>query len=149
MQGHTIVKMGYPILRGIEESAQEPSMRFNRQPPTQPTECSDVQLNEAKCSKQSVVALPDNPLVFPHEPNPPTSATTTASTGRIFKAASPSPLSLISKQSASHARPRSAKIINACSYKAGLEKRGEHNDIGKKLNYPKSLCEKHSKKHKE
>jgi hypothetical protein len=144
-----IVKMGYPILTGIEESAQEPSVRFNRQTPTQPTDFSDLQLKEANHSKQTVVAPTDNPLVFPHEPNPPTSATTTASTGRIFKAASPSPLSLISKQNTSDARLRSAKIINASSYKAGLEKRGEHNDVGKKLNCPKSLCEKHSKKHKE
>jgi len=141
--------MRYPILRGTEESAQEPSARFNRQPPTQPTEFIDFQLNEANYSKQSVVTPTDNPLVFPHEPNPPTSATTTASPGRIFKAPSPSPMFFISKQSTSDARPRSAKIINACSYKAGLEKRGEHNDIDKELNCPKSLCEKHSKKHKE
>jgi hypothetical protein len=70
--------MGYPILRGIEESIQEPSVRSNRQPPTQPTEFSDLQLNETNYSKQSVVAPTDNPLAFPHEPKPPTSATTTA-----------------------------------------------------------------------
>ena len=81
--------MGYSILRGIEESGQEPSVRFNRRPLTKPTEFSDVQLNEANYSKQSVVAPTDYPLVFPYEPKPPTSATPTTSTGRIFKAASP------------------------------------------------------------
>lgn len=59
-------------MRGIEESAQEPPVRFNRQPPTQPTEFSNVQLNEANYSKQSVMAPTDNPLVFPHESQPPT-----------------------------------------------------------------------------
>jgi len=54
-----------------------------------------------------------------------------------------------SKQGTSDARPRSAKIINASSYETGLEKRGGHNYIGKKLKYPKSPCEKHSKKHME
>jgi len=88
-------KFGAPLLRDAEESAQTPSVRFNRQLPTQPTEFSDVQLNKSNYSKQCVVAPTDNALVFRHEPKPPTSATPIASTGRICKAASPSPLPLI------------------------------------------------------
>jgi hypothetical protein len=36
--------------------------------------------------------------------------------------------------------------MNTCSYKAGLEKRGERKGIDKKLSCLKSICEKHSEK---
>jgi hypothetical protein len=83
----------------------------------------------------------DFPTVFSHEPAPSTSVTTTASTGRIVKAANLSPLPSNLKQGISDAisyRPGSAKIVTASPYKAELEKkRGvKSTDTGKKLNCP-------------
>jgi len=95
--------MGFPMLGDFAESAQQPTVHFKIQPATQPTQCSDIQLNEAISSNQSTVA-PDCPTVFPNEPTPYTAATPTASAGRIVKASSLSPLPSVSKQGTSDAR---------------------------------------------
>jgi hypothetical protein len=71
----------YGVMEHFEESAQEPTVRCNIQPATQPTGLSDFQLNDSNSSKQSTVASSDFPTVFPHEPLPSTSATPIDSTG--------------------------------------------------------------------
>jgi hypothetical protein len=94
--------MVYPMLGDLAQSAQEPTVHFNTQPATQPTQFS--QLNEASSSNQSTAAPSDFPTVFPNEPTPSTAATPTASAGRIVKASSLSPLSSVSKQGTSDVR---------------------------------------------
>jgi len=89
-----VPNMGYPVLGDFEESAQEPTLRFNIQTATQSTGFSDVQLNEANYSSQSTMASSDFHFVFSHSPTPSTSATRTSS-GRTVEAASLSPLSLV------------------------------------------------------
>jgi len=103
--------MGYPILGYFEESAREPSVRFNRQPATRLTEFSRFQLNESNSSNQCIFARSDFPTFFSHERAPSTSATQMASTDRRMKPASLNPLTSVSKQStsvASYSRPSSA-----------------------------------------
>jgi hypothetical protein len=89
---HMSPNIGYPVLGDFEQNAQDPTVRFNIQPATQLTEFSDFQLNEANCYNQCTVAPSDFPTVFSHEAAPSTSATSTASSGRIVKAVSQSPL---------------------------------------------------------
>ena len=80
--------MGYPKLGDFEETAQKPTVCFNTQPATEPTEFSYFQLDETNCSNQSMEAPSDFPTVFSHEPTSSTSGTLTVSAGRIFKAIS-------------------------------------------------------------
>jgi hypothetical protein len=58
--------MGYSVLGDFEESAQEPTLRFNLQPATQSTGFSNVQLNEANYSSQFTMAPSDFHFVFSH-----------------------------------------------------------------------------------
>jgi hypothetical protein len=66
--------LGYPILEVFDESSQEPNVRLNIEPATQPTRFSDFQLNEASSSNQSIEATFDFPAVFNHEPTLSTSS---------------------------------------------------------------------------
>ena len=68
--------MEYPIFQDFEESTQEPTVRLNIQPATEPTRFSDFQLNEAITSNKSIEATSDFPTVFTHEPTPSTSVYT-------------------------------------------------------------------------
>ena len=86
--------MGCRILGDFEESAQEQTVHFN----IQPTGFSEFQLIKTSSSNKSTLASSDFLTVLSHESTPSTSATQTASRGRIVKAASPSPLPSISKQ---------------------------------------------------
>jgi hypothetical protein len=52
---------GYPILRYFEESALEPTVRFNRQPANWSTGFSRFHLNEANSSNQCIFARSDFP----------------------------------------------------------------------------------------
>jgi hypothetical protein len=58
--------MWYPILGDFEESAQEPTVCFSRQPATQSTRSSDSQFNEADSSNESTEATADFDTVFSH-----------------------------------------------------------------------------------
>jgi hypothetical protein len=53
-----------PSVWCFEESAQEPTLRFNIQPDTQSSGFSDDQSNEASSSNQSTVALSDFPSLL-------------------------------------------------------------------------------------
>ena len=64
------------MLEDFEESAQEPAVRLNIQPATEPTRLSDFQLNEANSSNKSTEAKSASPTVFTHEPTPSTSVYT-------------------------------------------------------------------------
>jgi len=75
----------YSMLGDFAESAQYPTVHFNTQTATQPTQFSDFQLKEANSSNQSTVAPSDFPTVFPHKPTPSTSATPTTSASRTVK----------------------------------------------------------------
>jgi hypothetical protein len=96
--------MGYPILIDFEESAREPTVRFNIQPATWPTGFSHLQLNEANSSNQCMLARSAFPPVISHERAPSTLATQIASTGRIVNAAIRSLLPSVSKQGTNVAR---------------------------------------------
>ena len=48
--------MGYSILGEFEESAQEPTVRFNIQPATQPKRVRRFSINKANSSSRSAVA---------------------------------------------------------------------------------------------
>jgi len=50
--------LGYPILGDFEESAREPTVRFNRQPATRPTGFIRFQLNAADSSNQYTQDVP-------------------------------------------------------------------------------------------
>jgi hypothetical protein len=75
------------MLADFSESAQQPTVHFNTQTATQPTQFSDFKFNEANSSNQSTV-VPDFPTVFTREPTPSTSVTPTTSAGRTSKAES-------------------------------------------------------------
>ena len=122
--------MGYPKVGDFAESAQEATVRFKVQPATPPTQFSDFQLNEANSSNQSTVPPSDFPTVFSHEPAPSTSPTPTASTCRIAKAVSLSPLPSVSKQGTTDARSSRPDSAKAAENGFGLR--------WKKLSWPHS-----------
>ena len=90
--GLTPPSTGYPKLADFLESARGPAVHFTIQSASHPTRFRDLQINAANSSNPSPVAPSDFPTVFPHEPSPPTFSYTTASAGRIVKAARLSPL---------------------------------------------------------
>jgi hypothetical protein len=115
--------VGYPMVGDSEESAQQPTVYFNTQPATQPTQFSDFQLNEASSSNQSTVA----PLIFPlsslmnqrH-------ALQLHQQLQLVEQSRLSPLPSVSEQGTSDARSSrtgSANVINFSPYKTRLEKK--------------------------
>ena len=138
----------------FEESAQEPTVRFNIQPDTQLTGSNDLRVSEANYSNQSIAPPSDFPTVFSHEPTPTTSATQTTSTGSSVKAAKSESTAFNFKTRNKWRwiyRPVSRQILIGCPCKAELEKKSAlpSTDRGNRVACAKSLCEISSRQRKE
>jgi hypothetical protein len=87
--------MWYPILGDFEESAQESTVRFSKQPATQSTGSSYSKLHNADSSSQSTEEPADFDTVFSRLPTLSSSSAQRYSMSRTVKAATVSPLSSV------------------------------------------------------